>query len=189
MKTRSLLALIVVSGAAIGTMTAQEKKGPPRPQFRLTTSAWSDGGQIPVKNGCSAQPSGVSPALEWANIPDNTATFVLIMHDSDVAMRRGVDDVLHWMLWNIPAATHQLPEAVPANAQLADGTQQGKNVRGANAYQPPCPPPPTTHHYSIELFALDQKLNLPAEASRADVLKAMDGHVLGKSVYVGLFHQ
>jgi Raf kinase inhibitor-like YbhB/YbcL family protein len=154
----------------------------------LTTAAWTDGGQIPAKYGCAAQPAGVSPALEWTNIPDNAASYTLIMHDSDVAMRRGVDDVLHWMVFNIPAATHSLPEAVPAAAEMADGAIQGKNVRGANGYQPPCPPPPTTHHYTIEFYALDKMLDVPAEATRADVLND-GGPRVGKSVIVGLFHQ
>ena len=64
MKIRSLLAVIALSAASLLTMTAQDKKGPPRPQFKLTTSAWTDGGQIPAKYGCAAQPAGVSPALE-----------------------------------------------------------------------------------------------------------------------------
>ena len=69
-----------------------------------------------------------------------------------------------------------------------DGIQQGKNVRGANGYEGPCPPPGSTpHHYIFELYALDQKLDLMAGGSRADLSKAMDGHVIGKAVYVSLF--
>ena len=65
---------------------------------------------------------------------------------------------------------------------------QGKNVRNVNGFQPPCPPPGATpHHYIFEMYALDTKLDLPAGTARADLLKAMDGHVIGKATYVGLY--
>jgi len=98
-------------------------------------------------------------------------------------------DVTHWMIWNMPATLTQLSEAIPANPAMPDGTIQGKNIRGANGYLGPCPPAGKPHHYTFELYVLDTKLDLGADASRADVLKAMDGHIIGKAVYVGYFHQ
>ncbi len=156
------------------------------PALTLTTSAWADGTVIPAKY---TGQNSVSPALEWSNVPEGTAAFVLILHDPDVALRRSTDDVLHWMLVNIPGTATSLPEGVPAGPTLADGTMQMKNIMGATAYVGPGAPPGPYHHYTIELFALDQKLEVSADATRADVLKAMDGHILGKAAYVGLFHR
>jgi Raf kinase inhibitor-like YbhB/YbcL family protein len=80
-----------------------------------------DGGIIPNKD-TSADPNPVSPKLEWSNVPANTVSFALIMHDPDVAIQRRADDVLHWLVFNIPGTARGLPEGVPANATLPDGT-------------------------------------------------------------------
>src|SRR5262249_43902396 len=99
-------------------------------------------------------------------------------------------DVLHWMIFNIPGSAHELAEGVPANAQLADGTVQAKNRRGAVGYMGPgAGAAGPYHHYTFELFALDTKLDLGLDATREDVLKAIDGHILGKAVVFGRFHR
>jgi len=170
---------------------AQDKqaKMPPRPGLTLTTSAFSDGGEIPPRF-TQSDPNAVSPKLEWTNVPSGTVTFALILHDPDVALQRKTDDVLHWMIFNIPGAAHELPEGVPANATLSDGTIQAKNLRGGVGYMGPgAPAVGPHHHYTFEMFALDSKLDLGPDATRADVLKAMDGHILGKGVLVGRFHR
>jgi Raf kinase inhibitor-like YbhB/YbcL family protein len=114
----------------------------------------------------------------------------LIAHDPDAAPDKKIVDVLHWMAFNIPGTATGLPEAVPANATLADGTIQAKNRRGAIGYLGPgAPAVGPYHHYTFELFALDTKLSLTADATRPDVLAAMDGHILGKGVLVGRFHK
>jgi len=170
---------------------AQDKqaKMPPRPGLTLTTSAFSDGGEIPARF-TQSDPNAVSPKLEWTNVPANTVTLALIMHDPDVALQKKTDDVLHWMIFNIPGTAHELPEGVPANASMPDGTVQAKNLRGGVGYMGPgAPPAGPHHHYTFELFALDTKLDLGPDATRADVLKAIDGHILGKGVLVGRFHR
>jgi Raf kinase inhibitor-like YbhB/YbcL family protein len=157
----------------------------------LSSSAWPDGGQIPVKHTQAGEE--ISPALAWTNVPDGTASFALIVHDADAAIGNGTDDILHWMLWNIPAAVTSLPERVPRGAQLADGTRQisatGPNYRGPGA-----PASGPAHHYTFELFALDTMLDVPAVGAsppqtRAAVLAGMAGHIRGKGVYVGLFRR
>jgi Raf kinase inhibitor-like YbhB/YbcL family protein len=98
-------------------------------------------------------------------------------------------DVTHWIVWNIPEGATQLAAGIQPDSSPA-GIEQGKNIRGVNGYQPPCPPAGVKpHHYIFELYALDTKLNLPAGSSRADLLKAMDGHIIGKASLVGLFGQ
>lgn len=160
--------------------------GIPAP-LKITIAAFPDGGAIPGKYGCAAGTNAnISPAIQWSGAPEGTATIALILHDPDVAI--GGDDVLHWAIFNIPATATGLPEGVPAKAMLDDGSVQINNIGGSIGYFNPCPPPPTTHHYMFEFYALDSKLD-PAPASRADLLKAMTGHIRAKGVYFGLFHQ
>jgi Raf kinase inhibitor-like YbhB/YbcL family protein len=153
------------------------------------TTAWPDGGQIPVKH---AQPGGdISPAIAWTNVPEATASFVLVVHDLDAVTGSGVEDLLHWLVWNIPGTARALPEHVPQGATLAEGTRQisatGPNYRG-----PAAPASGPAHHYVFELFALDAPVDVPPVGAspaqtRAAVAAAMAGHVRGKGVYTGTF--
>jgi len=180
----TILAMLLATGVA--SMAAQQQAAPPPPKFKLSTSAYAEGSMIPTQYSCS-DPNPASPALTWSNPPANTASFAIILHDSDAAPGKNTMDVTHWIFWNIPATSAQMMGNVKPDA-TPDGIQQGKNVRGVNGYQPPCPPPGgTAHHYIFEIYALDTKLDLTTGASRADLLKAMDGHVIGKATYVGLF--
>ena len=174
---------------AAGFVLAQAPKGPPRPGLTLTTAAFPDGGEVPARF-TQSDPNAVSPKLEWTNVPPGTVTFTLILHDPDVAIQKKLGDVLHWMAFNIPGTATSLPEAMPATASMPDGTVQAKNLRGAVGYMGPgAPPAGPDHHYTFELYALDTKLDLGPDATRDDVLKAMDGHILGKGVLVGRFHR
>jgi Raf kinase inhibitor-like YbhB/YbcL family protein len=164
-------------------------RGPAGPGLTLTTPAFEDGAIIPPKYTQSV-PNAVSPKLEWTNVPANTVSFALIMHDPDTAPQKKVEDILHWMAFNIPAAARELPEGVPATTTLADGTIQAKSFRGAVGYMGPgAGAAGPYHHYTLELYALDIKLELTPDATRADVLKAMDGHVLAKAATTGRFHR
>jgi hypothetical protein len=114
----------------------------------------------------------------------------MIMIDPDAALQKKPDFLIHSMMVNIPGTARELPEGIPAAPQLPDGTIQPKNFRGQPVYLPPgAPAPGPHHHYMWELFALDKKLDLGPEATYADVMKAMEGHVLGKAVVVGRFHR
>src|SRR5712692_3050960 len=169
--------------------------GAPPPPLRLTSAGFADGSQLPAKYSCTAGPAAVSPPLRWANPPRDTVTFALIVHDMEPRPRRGVDDILHWMVWNIPASANQLPEGVSAaTTDLPDGSHQTNGFAGQGGnfgYRPPCPPQDVAvaHHYAFELFALDQKLDLPATVTRADLLKAMDGHIAGHAALVAPFNR
>ena len=184
------VALLLAAGLLpAAAQQAPPAAAPPGPQFMMSSPAYSDGGEIPVKYSCSAKPAAVTPALEWMNVPKGAASFTLIFHDPDAHPGKGMSDVTHWIVWNIPATSTGLSEDVAAGPKMADGAVQGKNVRGVNGYQGPCPPPGKPHHYTFELYVLDNTLDLGPDASRADVLKAMDGHIIGKAVYVGFFHR
>jgi Raf kinase inhibitor-like YbhB/YbcL family protein len=179
--------------AASTSAFAQAPSGQPAarpaagPGLTLTTTAFEDGGVIPVKY-TSADPKGVSPELKWTNVPAGTVTFALIFHDPDVALQKKNLDVLHGMWFNIPGTSTGFAEGLAAGPSLPDGTVQAKNLRGQNAYMGPgAGAAGPMHHYTWELFALDTKLDLTADATRDDVLKAIDGHILGKAVLVGRF--
>jgi Raf kinase inhibitor-like YbhB/YbcL family protein len=201
---RSELVLATVLGVAgVNAALAQGVQGaggrgpggasPAAPPMKLTSPAFTDASKIPDKYGCSAQPANVSPALQWSEVPAGTVSFTLILHDLEPRPARGVEDFLHWMVWNIPATTTQLVEGVAATPEQADGTRQmvsqGRNGGPAIGFRSPCPPPGPSHHYVFELFALDTKLDVPPAGTRADVMKAMDGHVIGHAVLIGLFNR
>jgi Raf kinase inhibitor-like YbhB/YbcL family protein len=134
----------------------------------------------------------VSPLIQWSNVPEGTRSFVLHFHDPDAALNRTTNDQVHWLVWNIPDTAASLAENQPQGATLPDGSRQisasGQIYRGpgARAGGP-------RHHYTFELYALDTVLDVQHAANeqetRVNVLRAMQGHVLGKAVYVGLFRR
>src|SRR5246127_262102 len=174
----------------------QPKGGAAPPAMTLTIPGFPDGGQIPVKFSQAAPGvatgEGTSPAMSWANVPAGTQSFFLNMHDMDLARNKTTDDQAHWVLWNIPATATGLPEGVPRGSQLSDGSFQisatGPMYRGpgAAANGP-------LHHYVFELYALDTKLDVKPSSdafeARANVMKAIQGHILAKAVYGGLFRR
>src|SRR5262245_18026098 len=202
---RFSLAVIALSAAFVAAQTPQRGAQPPVapaapdgrggrggrgggrgaiPVMTLTSSAFPDGGQIPAKY---TQVGGESsPPLTWSNVPEGVASFVLIAHDVDSAIGNGTDDLLHWLVWNIPATATGLPEHVPAASQLPDGARQ------ISATSPGYPGPAAlssgpAHHYVFELYALDSTVDVPAigaspPQTRAAVVAAMAGHVRGKAV-------
>ena len=163
--------------------------------MRLVSTDIADGKALPAKFSCSAGADAISPGLQWMMPPRGTASFTLIVHDMEPRPRKGVDDILHWMVWNMPAGANSLPAGISsASADLPDGSHQTNGNAGQGGifgYRPPCPPQDVAvpHHYAFEIFALDQKLDLPATATRADVMKAMDGHISGHASLVAPFNR
>lgn len=202
---RPLATVALLLASSIVPVAAQQSPAPPPtrpnviPPLTLTIAAFTDGGTIPLKYTCAATTpppggpmqisTGVSPELKWSNVPKGTASFVLILHDADAHIAKAFDDIPHWVVFNIPGDATQLAEGVPPDVPMPDGTMQGKNMMGRPVYQGPCAPPGAPHHYNFELYALDKKLDLPQGASRDDIQKAMDGHVLSGTVYIGLFRR
>src|SRR5262245_2142337 len=127
---RSIRAVIlpVALAAAGGSAAAQRGGTGGGAPMTLATTAFPDGGQIPVKFSQAAPGAapgeGTSPELKWTNAPVGTESFLLHMHDLDVARNRTTDDQVHWLVWNIPAAATGLPEGVPRGEKLADGSSQ-----------------------------------------------------------------
>lgn len=164
--------------------------------FILTVDGFADGADIPVRFSQAAEGAapggGTSPALNWINVPAGTQSFVVNMEDLDFAPNRGTKTQVHWVVWNIPGDATGLAEGQPAGDQLPNGASQvsatGRVYRGPGA-----PATRPKHHYMIEVYALDTTIAVTATddpiATRDAVMAAMEGHVLGKSVYLGRFHR
>jgi len=177
--------LLFFAGLSLGLAACTPALTPATPtevamSFTLTSTAFSQGGPIPVKFSCDGE--DLSPSLAWTDPPAGTQSFALIMDDPDAPGSTWV----HWVLYNIPAARRSLPEAVPSDARLADGSLHGKNSWGRSGYGGPCPPS-GTHRYFFRLYALDAVLDLPAGASSGELTRLMQGHILGQADWMGTY--
>src|SRR5262249_8463899 len=194
-----LLRLLAITFSMTVLLSAQggPPKGGPTPTLSamtLTISGFPDGGQIPVKFSQAAPGvaagEGTSPAMNWANVPAGTQSFFLHMHDMDIARSKTTDDQAHWVVWNIPATTTSLAAGVPDGSPLPDGSYQ-ISAAGTMYRGPGAPASAPLHHYVFELYALDIKLDVKpsndAFETRTNVMKAIQGHILAKAVYGGLF--
>ena len=148
--------------------------------MKLESTAFEADGLIPSQYTCDGQ--DISPPLSWDEPPTGTQSFALICDDPDAPLRTFV----HWVLYNLPAETRQLPENVPGDPKLSGGGVQGKNDFGKLGYGGPCPPR-GTHRYFFKLYALDRQLGLESGASKAKVEAAMKGHILGSTEIIGRY--
>ncbi len=147
--------------------------------------AFSPNGEIPRKYALEGE--NISPPLRWNSGPKGTKSYAIIMEDPDVAQN---PPFVHWLLFNIPADVHELPEGVPPTPELLkpEGALQGKNDRGSIGYIGPNPPrEDPAHRYYFQVFALDKPLDLPVGTTREELLKAMEGHVLDSGQVIGLY--
>jgi len=149
--------------------------------FQIASTAFPNGGMIPKKFTCDGP--DVSPQLTWKEAPAGTQSFTLIMDDPDAPVGTWV----HWVLYNLPANTRELPEGVEMQEQLASGAMQGRNDFRRIGYGGPCPPPGTPHNYHFKLYALDTKLNLKAGAIKPELELAIKGHILGETELMGRY--
>ena len=163
---------------------------PAAPPFRMNMPGWADGSDIPVR--FTQVEKQTSPQITWTNVPAGTVSFLLSVHDMEVSRNKTTDDQVHWLVWNIPGTATELPEGIPIGAQLQNGAYQ-VSVSGPVFRGPGAPANGPKHHYTFELFALDTKLDVQQGAdafeTRANAIKAIQGHILAKSVYMGLFHR
>jgi len=149
----------------------------------LSSPAFRDGEPIP--RHFTGDGMDVSPPLAWGDPPPGTKSFALVCDDPDAP--RGV--WVHWLLYDLPRTTRRLPEGVPADPDLDDGSRQGANDFGYVGYGGPAPPRGAPHRYFFKLYALDTELNLPSGARKAEVLAAMDGHVLADGQLIGTYQR
>ena len=149
--------------------------------FKVSTTAFQPEGDIPSKYTCTGP--DVSPALTWSDPPAGTQSFTLIADDPDAPVGTWV----HWVAYDLPASTRQLPEGVPKTGAVPGGGVQGLNDFGKTGYGGPCPPPGKAHRYYFKLYALDSKLDLKPGATKKAVEQAMQGHILAQAEVMGRF--
>ncbi len=189
--TAIFLALFLAAGTAGHTAVLPEEEEPEvfiRPsggttmEIKMTSPAFEEGGLIPRRYTCDG--ADVSPPLSWTGVPEGSATIALICDDPDAPMGTWV----HWVLFNLPATEKSLPEAIPADKELKSGARQGRNDFRRIGYGGPCPPG-GTHRYFFKIYALDAALDLPAGATKAELLKAMEGHILAQGQLMGKYRR
>ena len=149
-------------------------------KIKVTSSAFAEGGLIPAKYTCDG--SDISPPLQWEAVPEGTKSIALISDDPDAPMGTWV----HWVLFNLPAESKGLEENIPQDKTLPNGARQGLTDFGRIGYGGPCPPS-GTHRYFFKIYALDTKLDLAAGAKKSELLKAMEGHILGQGQLIGKY--
>ncbi len=150
--------------------------------IKITSSAFAESGMIPPKYTCDGQ--DVSPPLRWGSVPEGTRSIALICDDPDAPMGTFV----HWVLYNLPAEARELPEGVPVQETLPNGARQGTSDFGTTGYGGPCPPG-GTHRYFFKIYALDAPVELSAGATKAELLGAMEGHILAQGQLMGKYRR
>ena len=151
--------------------------------IKLTSPALSEGGPIPTKHTCDGD--DVSPALKWTGVPEGAKSFALICDDPDAPVGTWV----HWVLYSLPATVNELPEKLPTTETLANGARQGVNDFKRVGYGGPCPPPGPAHRYFFKLYALDNEPSLKPKATKNDLLRAMQGHILAEGQLMGTYRR
>jgi Raf kinase inhibitor-like YbhB/YbcL family protein len=184
--------VLLVLGLAFAAEAAQQPAAPAPvpPRLRLKSPAFNEATPIPNQFTCKAESGmGVTPPFTFTNVPKGTASFVLTLNNMDNHPAKGMDDELFWLTWNIPGSASGLSQGVPSMAELPSGQRQATLNRTVG-YRPPCPPPGTGPlHYVYMLYALDAMLDVPPTGARADIVKAMDGHILGSTIMLGYFER
>ena len=176
-----LLSLIVgfLGLATTGVAPGAEPEG--SATMQLTSPAFQSGADIPRKHTCDAEDA--SPLLRWDKAPAGTRAFVLIVDDPDAPVGTWV----HWVIYDLPAETKELPEGTAKTETLANGSKQGVNDFRRIGYGGPCPPPGLPHRYFFKLYALDAPTNLKPRATKQQLLEAIKGHVVGEAELLGRY--
>jgi Raf kinase inhibitor-like YbhB/YbcL family protein len=149
--------------------------------IELSSTAFQSGETIPKPY--TGDGADRSPPLRWSEPPAGTRSLALICDDPDAPRGTWV----HWVLFNLPAQTRALEEGVPTTESLDNGARQGKNDFGNLGYGGPAPPKGKPHRYFFKLYALDAVVDLPAGATKAQLLDAMKGHILDQGELVGKY--
>ena len=181
--------LLVSTILAIGLLlivilkTATSKKENAAMTIELTSPAFAEGELIPAKHTCDGEDA--SPPLNWTGVPGAAKSLALICDDPDAPMGTWV----HWVIYGLPPMVADLAENVPTTETLANGARQGINDFNRIGYGGPCPPSGRPHRYFFKLYALDAEIPLKARATKKDLLRAMEGHILAEGQLMGKYQR
>jgi Raf kinase inhibitor-like YbhB/YbcL family protein len=182
--SRSLLALATC--AALAGVAIADAGGSARVSFTLRSPAFGDGDEIPARHTCDGD--DVSPPLEWSAPPAGSRSLALVVDDPDAPDPRAPRMTwVHWVVVDLPPAAGSLPEGVTASA-LSKGARTGRNDWKRAGYGGPCPPI-GRHRYFHKLYALDVALPALASPTKAELERAIEGHVLAEAVLIGTYQK
>lgn len=149
--------------------------------MKVSSSAFSQEGKIPQQFTCEGQ--DVSPDLSWTDVPKETQSFALILHDPDAPSPNGF---VHWVIYDIPASLVHIERSLPKNASVPEVGSQGRNDSGRVGYMGPCPPS-GSHRYFFRLYALRAALALAPGATYKEVIAAMQGKIIEQAELMGTY--
>jgi Raf kinase inhibitor-like YbhB/YbcL family protein len=182
---KASVALFALTSAAafLCTQLWRERQGDAAPTFRLASASFSDGQEIPSLHTCEGK--DVSPPLEWFDAPRHTKSFAIVLDDPDAPDPRAPKTTwVHWVEYNLPGEVSALSQG--AAAHMPAGSLPGLNDWHAAGYRGPCPPT-GRHRYFHKLYALDTVLTNLGQPTKADLERAMKGHVLGQATLLGTY--
>lgn len=185
MRLRQGIQAFLIVAAFAGAALAQTPAS-----ITVTSSTLKANEGIPTDH--TADGRNVSPSLMWSGAPAATKQFAMIMDDPDAQFGGG--NFVHWVVYKIPAAAKGLPAELPMDATLAApadiaGTIQGLSGFRRAGYRGPAPPAGKPHHYTFTVYALNEALTLAEGLNKADLLKAMDGHIIGQGSLVAIYER
>jgi Raf kinase inhibitor-like YbhB/YbcL family protein len=172
---------VLAAGCADPNKAVQDPEGP-GPKLKVASSAFQEGERIP--RDYTGEGADRSPPLSWGAPPEKTRSVAVLVEDPDAPH----GTFTHWVLFNLPPDTRELPENASAG-RLPEGAVQGTNDFDRTGYHGPYPPAGPAHRYYFKVFALDTKLDLDSKARRAQVAAAMRGHVLADGALLGTYRE
>lgn len=177
MKKYFIAAAILILGLlyVVRPYVFQKKSTSVQQSMKLSSPVFDHSGKIPVDYTCDGK--GIHPPLAISGVPEGTAALAIIVDDPDAP----AGTFTHWIIWNINPATKEIGDGV-----VPEKSQEGTNSAGSTGFVSPCPPN-GQHRYFFTLFALDAKLGLDGKAMKANVEKAMAGHVMAQSLLMGVY--
>jgi Raf kinase inhibitor-like YbhB/YbcL family protein len=161
-----------------------QKGADPMPKMTIASAAFAEGNEIPSLQTC--QGGDVSPPLSWSGVPEKAKSLALIVDDPDAPDPKAPKMTwVHWVIYNIPPDATGLAEGVQ---ELPAGAKNGSNDWKRTGYGGPCPPI-GRHRYFHKLYALDVVLPDLGAVAKADLLRAMEGHVVGEATLMGTYQK
>ncbi len=148
--------------------------------LKITSTAFENEAMIPAKHTCDGE--NVSPPLKWESDGEGIKSYALICDDPDAPM----GTFIHWVIYNIPADVRDLQEDFPSESELDNGTKQGMTDFGKVGFGGPCPPS-GVHRYYFKIYGLDTVLDVEAGITKAELLKAMEGHIVEEAELMGKY--
>lgn len=150
-------------------------------ELTVRSAGWDNGGRIPTVH--TADGADRSPKIEIAGVPSDVQSFALVFDDPDAPVGTWV----HWVIYEIPGSSRQLPEGIPRTETLPDGAVQGRNSWNEIGYQGPSPPPGKPHRYFLHLYALSGRTRAAPGLTAEALEKAIGPMVLAKATYLGTY--